>query len=192
MRDLDLKKYSDAIQTSQRINIIGCSGSGKSTFGKKLSAILNIPYIEIDEIFWGPNWHRPEREEFHAKLENKISGDSWILDGNYSKTVDIKWKNVQTVIWIDYSFFRVMSQTFKRAISRMISKQELWPGTGNIETFRNAFFSKDSIILWSLTQFHKVKRKYRRIMKDQNYSHINFIRLKSPKISDKLLEKIQN
>jgi adenylate kinase family enzyme len=192
---MKISKYSklaEIIRNSKRINIVGSSGSGKSTFGKKLSSALNIPYIEIDQIFWGPNWYRPEKEEFHAKLENHISGDTWILDGNYSKTVSIKWKNVQTVIWLDYSFFRIMYQTIRRAISRMISQQELWPGTGNKETFRKAFFSKESIILWSLSQFRKVKNRYRQIMRDPSYSHINFIRLKSPKTSDKLLEKLIN
>ena len=186
----DFKNLSDTILNSKRINIIGCSGCGKSTFSKKLSKILDIPYIEIDQIFWGPNWYRPTKEEFYHKLENRIGGDTWALDGNYSKSAQIKWKNVQTVIWLDYSFPRVISQTMKRAISRMISKQELWPGTGNVETFRNAFFSKDSIILWSLTQFHKIRKKYNKIFKDPQFSHIKFIRLKSPKISDKLLMKL--
>ncbi len=191
MKRPDYQKLSDVIKNSKRINIVGSSGSGKSTFGKKLSSSVGIPYIEMDEIFWGPNWYRPEKEEFYAKIENRITGDSWILDGNYSKSTHVKWKNVQTVIWLDYPYPRIIFQTIRRAISRIISQQEMWPGTENKESFRRAFLSKESIILWSLSNLTKVRKKYKRLMKDPEYSHINFIRLKSNKHSNKLLENIQ-
>jgi len=97
----DIKKY-------KRINIIGTSGSGKSTISKKLANILNYEYIEMDNIFWGPNWSKEEHDIFINKLEKRLQKDSWVLDGNYKKTIPIKWKYTKLVIWIDYSFLRTL------------------------------------------------------------------------------------
>ncbi|MCF6264133.1 MAG: AAA family ATPase [Xanthomonadales bacterium] len=52
----------------KKINIIGTSGSGKSTFAKALSKKLDYPYIEMDAIFWGKNWYWPSDDEFFNKL----------------------------------------------------------------------------------------------------------------------------
>jgi hypothetical protein len=48
----------------------------------------------MDAVFWGPNWHWPGDEEFFTKLKNELSRDAWILDGNYTRTIPIKWENV--------------------------------------------------------------------------------------------------
>jgi hypothetical protein len=72
-----------------------------------------------------------------------------VLDGNYNRSRPVKWRDVDLVVWVDYSFARTLRQAVWRAISRASRGQELWPGTGNCESFRRAFFSRDSIILWT-------------------------------------------
>ena len=66
-----------------RINIVGTSGSGKSTFGKSIAQKLNAPYIQLDELHWKANWEESTDEEFFPKIEKALSSDRWILDGNY-------------------------------------------------------------------------------------------------------------
>ena len=87
-----------------RINVVGSSGSGKSTFAKKLAERLQIPHIEMDQLFWGPDWHWPSDEEFLPRVKEAIAGDRWVLDGNYSRTTQLKWAVADTVIWIDLPF----------------------------------------------------------------------------------------
>ena len=134
------------IQLPRKINVVGTSGSGKSTFSQRLAKVLGHPYIEIDKIFWGPNWYWPSDEEFFAKLKAALKQDSWVLDGNYDRTVPIKWENVEMVIWLDYPFARTLFRALKRAIRRSLTREEIWEGTGNRESFRKSFFSKDSIV----------------------------------------------
>ena len=153
----------------------------KTTFGKNLAAVLSVEYIEMDALFWGKDWYWPSDDEFFPKLAFALEKDQWILDGNYTRTIPIKWKNVDAVIWLDFSFFRTMFQALKRVVSRSITKKELWPGTGNKESFRKSFFSRESILLWTLKTYKKNRIKYKAIMADEQYSHINFIRLKSPR-----------
>ena len=175
----------------QRINVVGSSGSGKSTFSRKLSTILSVTHIEIDAIFWQPNWQEPEEDIFCSKLSAEISPlSNWVLDGNYTRTIPIKWKNVQVVIWLDYSFIRTVFQAIKRAVTHAFSQKELWAGTGNKGTWRR-LFSKDSIVLHTIKTHNKVRRKYELLMSDKSYSHIEFVRFRSPKESGQFLNLIK-
>ena len=96
------------------INVVGTSASGKSTFSKALAAKLNVQYIEMDQLFWKPNWKESNNSEFLSKLKAAISNDGWVLDGNYSRTSSLKWAKVNTIVWIDYSlsrtFFRLLKE----------------------------------------------------------------------------------
>lgn len=163
----------------KRINVIGTSGSGKSTFSKKLSAVLDIPYIEMDSIFWGKDWYWPTDDVFFSDLQQALSQKTWVLDGNYSRTTSIKWKDVDTIIWIDFGFIRTLYQACSRALKRLITQEELWPGTGNRESLKK-LLSKDSIVLWTLKNYKKTRIKYQKLMVDDSYQHIEFIRLTSP------------
>jgi len=169
------------VNTAKNINVVGTSASGKSTFSKALAAKLNVKYIEMDELFWKPSWQESKNSEFLPKVQAAILNDGWVLDGNYSRTSSLKWARVQTVIWIDYSLSRTVFQAFKRAIQRIVSKREIWPNTGNVESFQKTFLSRKSIILWTLQNYHSNRKKYLGIMTSDEYSHINFVRLKSPK-----------
>lgn len=169
------------MNTAKNINVVGTSASGKSTFSKALAAKLNVKYIEMDELFWKPNWQESNNSEFLPKVQAAISNDGWVLDGNYSRTSSLKWTRVHTVIWIDYSLSRTVFQAFKRAIQRIVSRREIWPNTGNVESFQKTFLSRKSIILWTLQNYHSNRKKYLGIMTSDEYSHINFVRLKSPK-----------
>ena len=170
-----------------RINVIGTSGSGKSTLALKLAEKLKSRYIELDRLFWNPNWQPVELDIFKQRVADEIAKepgrpDRWILDGNYSsKTEAIKWARATTVIWLDYSFGRTLKQATSRAFQRAWQQTEIWPGTGNRESFSKLFFSHDSIVLWTLISYHKVRRRYAAKMSSEQFAHIDFVRLQNPR-----------
>jgi adenylate kinase family enzyme len=174
-----------------RINVIGTSGSGKSTFGKTLAQKLGCPYVEMDQLFWGRDWHWPSDEVFFERLRNAISSDKWVLDGNYTRTLPIKWEKVEMVIWLDYSFSLTLWQAVQRAFKRAWSGKEIWEGTGNRESFRKSFFSNDSIILWTIRTHKSVRTKYESYLNDPKYSHIEFVRIKNRKDASIFLDKVR-
>lgn len=173
-----------------KINVVGTSSSGKSTVSRKLSEILSIPYVEMDALFWGPNWEPTTFRELCEKLRLALNVDSWILDGNYTRTTPIKWENATTVIWLDFSFIRSLLQSLKRAIKRIIDREELWPGTGNIETL-GGLFSKDSIVLYTIKTHRRVRKKYETYIESNYYPNIQFIRLRSPKQVKSFLARVK-
>ena len=174
----------------KRINIIGTSGSGKSTFSKRLAEVLDYPHYEMDALFWKPDWRESTDEEFFAALRKATAGSHWILDGNYNRTIAVKWANADTVIWIDYSFSRTVVQAIKRALVRSITRKEIWQGTGNKESFQKNFLSKDSVLLWTIKTYKRNKERYEELMRDSEFQHINFVRLTTPSEARRFIESL--
>ncbi|QLK63511.1 adenylate kinase (plasmid) [Enterobacteriaceae bacterium Kacie_13] len=165
-----------------KINVIGTSGSGKSTVARGISEKLNIPYIQLDALFWRADWQGTPDEIFFAKIEESLSDKTgWVIDGNYKRTQSIKWRDVDMIVWVDYAFARTLYQAVRRAATRALGQEEIWPGTGNRETFRKSFFSRDSIILWTLKTYQKNRRQYQALLTDARWQHVRFVRLRSPK-----------
>lgn len=172
----------------KRINVIGTTGSGKSTFAKRLAERLGYPCIQMDQLFWKSDWVECSDEEFIPKVESAVSGELWVLDGNYSRTNEIKWKSADTIIWLDYSYPRTFFQLLRRTVGRSLTKEELWPGTGNKESFGKAFMSKDSIFIWFFRCYKLNKIRYVALHSLPEYRHIQFVRLRSPKEAKIFLE----
>jgi adenylate kinase family enzyme len=178
-------------KTLSRVNVVGTSGSGKSTLAKRLSQVLGLPYVEMDKVFWGQDWAWPSDEEFFSNLRKALGGEGWVLDGNYTRTIPIKWEKIDLVVWLDYSFSRTLFQAVKRAVARSWSQEELWEGTGNRESFRRSFFSKKSIIWWTITTHGKMRAKYEKILVEERFSHIQFVRLRSHAEAEKFLGEVK-
>jgi len=100
----------------QKVLIIGCCGAGKSTFSKKLQSILNVELIHLDRYYHKPNWEEPKKEEWERIVNNLIKKPSWIMDGTYIESLDIRIEKCDTLIYLDYSilkcFFRVVKRVF--------------------------------------------------------------------------------
>ena len=173
-----------------RINVIGTSGSGKTTFGRQLAEAIDHPFIEMDAEFWGPDWSFPPDEEFFPRLKNILEREKWVLDGNYTRTMGFKWNRVQAVIWLNYSYPRTVFQALKRALTRLFDQDELWPGTGNRENLK-MLFSKDSIVWWTISKYHRHVKRNMGYIEDEKYSRIKFHRIRSPQEAKQFLEIVE-
>jgi hypothetical protein len=92
----------------------------------------------MDALYWKSGWQEPVYAEFMAKVEAVTRQPRWVLDGNYSRTQPIKWKQVQQVIWVDPLLPRTLWRVTARTIRRAFSREELRPGTGNRESLARA------------------------------------------------------
>lgn len=99
-----------------RIMIIGCPGSGKTTLAKQLALKLNIPLIHLDVLHWRDNWQEVPKEEFDDLLLQAIQKDKWIVDGNYDSTINLRLKYSDTVIYLDYPRLVCLLGVLKRLI----------------------------------------------------------------------------
>ncbi len=86
----------------KKVIVIGCPGSGKSTFSRELSKLTGIPLFYLDMIFHKPDKTICSEEEFDTKLNQIMANDEWILDGNYARTLPLRFSQCDTVFWLDY------------------------------------------------------------------------------------------
>lgn len=85
----------------QRIILIGSGGSGKSTLARQIGAVLSLPVIHLDALFWQPGWVETPRPEWEALQRELVARDRWVIDGNYGHTLDIRLAAADTVIFMD-------------------------------------------------------------------------------------------
>lgn len=175
-----------------KINLIGTSGSGKSTLARRLAAELQLPYIEMDTLYWRPDWQGTPDEALFDRLEQRLGATpGWVLDGNYNRTRAIKWREVDLVVWVDYGFARTLRQAVLRAARRAWTQQELWPGTGNRESFRRSFFSRESVLLWTIKTWRSNRARYEADMANPQFAHIRFVRITSRRQADELVARLR-
>ena len=85
-----------------KVIVIGPSGGGKSTFSKALHKITNIPLFHLDIIFWNSDKTTVEKTVFLDRLLKIIQKDTWIIDGDYASTMELRMRECDTVIFLDY------------------------------------------------------------------------------------------
>lgn len=86
----------------KKVIIIGCPGSGKSTFARRLNSITNLPLFYLDMMFWNKDKTTVSKEMFLHRLENAMSNSEWIIDGNYMSSMEMRIKECDTVFFLDY------------------------------------------------------------------------------------------
>ena len=84
-----------------RILIIGSSGAGKSTFARQLGEITGIEVVHLDKIYWRPNWVEMPKDQWRKTVAHLLAGDTWIMDGNYGGTMEMRLAACDTVIFLD-------------------------------------------------------------------------------------------
>ena len=87
----------------KRIVVIGCPGSGKSTFSRSLSSKTEIPLFHLDMMFWNSDRTTVGKTVFKQRLSNVMQLDEWIIDGNYQSTMELRLQECDTVFFLDYS-----------------------------------------------------------------------------------------
>ena len=106
-----------------KILIIGCAGSGKTTLANQLNIITKIPIIHMDNHYWTANWGRKSDAEWNEIVEKLCQQPQWIMDGNYSKTMLTRFKHASTVIYLDMPRWKCMTRVIIRRFRLFYNKR---------------------------------------------------------------------
>jgi len=90
----------------QRVLIIGCSGSGKTTLSRALAERTGLPTVSLDAHYFDPNWKEPTTEVWRERVRELAAAETWLMDGNYSGTFDLRMPRADTVIFVDQPTWR--------------------------------------------------------------------------------------
>jgi adenylate kinase family enzyme len=111
---MDINNSIARLASAQRILVLGSSGSGKTTFAIRLGQILNIEPIHLDACFWKPGWVNTPKSEWREIVSSLVQQDSWIMDGTYESTLDIRIPAADAIILIDRSRWGCLWRILKR------------------------------------------------------------------------------
>jgi len=110
------------------------------------------------------------------------------VDGNYHVVRDLTIEQAETVVWLDYPLIIPLWRVIRRTIGRIVTHAELW--NGNRETWRGAFFGRDSLILWILKTHRVRRREFTAVFNAPEHAHRTLIRLRSPRATAHWLKGI--
>ena len=141
----------------QRVNVLGVSGSGKSTTGRALAASLGVPYVELDELHHGPNWTEASAEDLRAKVEPVVAQPQWVIDGSYrAKLGTLVLERADTVVWLDLPIHVWLPRLARRTFTRMLTREKLF--NGNREQLRN-LCERPNIFGWAWRRHFEHRRE---------------------------------
>lgn len=101
----------------KKVLVIGSSGAGKSTFSRRLGEVTGLPVIHLDVLFWNPKWVETPKDEWSKKVEKAVRGDNWIVDGNFSGTMEMRLRECDTVIFLDFPRTVCVYRILKRVLT---------------------------------------------------------------------------
>src|SRR5437773_11076868 len=100
----------------KRVLVIGPGGAGKSTFARRLAERTGLPLIHLDRLYWRRGWQPTPEEEWRAKVQEIARGETWIMDGNYGGTLDLRLEACDTVVFLDVSRIVCLWRVLKRQV----------------------------------------------------------------------------
>lgn len=124
----------------KRVLIVGCPGAGKSTLAKELAEATRLPVVHLDRHYWQPGWQRPDSASWQKTVEKLAAQSEWIMDGNYSGTLEQRLASADTLIHLDYTTSLCLWRVIRRTVSGLGRNRGDQLAPGCPERFDWAFF----------------------------------------------------
>lgn len=147
-------------------------------FSRQLAKALGCPRVELDELFWGPNWTPKPQDAFQRLTAAAAAEACWVVEGNHGRVRDLLWPRATTIIWLNYGFPTIFFRALRRTLMRNITGETLWHG--NRESLARSFFSRDSILVWVATTFWRRRREFNALRASGKYPRVSWVEFRRP------------
>ena len=171
---------TSAESLGRRVIVVGATNSGKSTLAARLADALGAPFVELDALYWKPDWVESEDDEWHPRLREVAEQDAWVVAGNYWRhTTPILWPHAETIVWIDLPLRVTLPRIFARSWRRWRSGELLW-GTNRERFFPQLkVWGPNSLVRFAFQANGSMRRRYVWAMTQPEFAHLRWVRLRS-------------
>jgi adenylate kinase family enzyme len=172
-----------AVKESRRWLLLGAGGSGKTTLAVELGRILSLPLIHLDRHYWGPGWVAPPDDVWEARVRKLVQQDEWIMDGNYSRTLDLRLPRAQAVILLDPPTVVSLSGVIRRGLFQR--------GRGRIDLPDGCQEHAPSAEFLRYVVSYKWRSRPKVLNKVRGASHVRFFHLRSRGEAQRFLRELR-
>jgi energy-coupling factor transporter ATP-binding protein EcfA2 len=183
------------LRDCHRILILGRTGSGKTTLARELAGLVDVPHVELDSLYFGPNFSTAPLPVLRERTSAAIAGERWVTDGNKKAVRDLVWPRADTVVWLDYPVVVSLWRLGKRALWRTSKiKAEASGGgsssAGSAESVPRQMLSAAKGVLTALRSHRGQRREYPRLFARPENQHLAVVRLRSPRATRRWLARV--
>lgn len=163
----------------QRIHIIGTPGAGKTTLARRLAQQFDMPFVELDALFWGPHWLPAESQVFRRRVRSAVRDPRWVACGNHLSARDLVWARADAVVWLDYPYRIGLSHLLRRGFDKVAINSRLW-----LRGQRAPAFSHDSLLLYGFRARQERRADFGTLLAQREFAHLKVLRFRQPEEKD--------
>ena len=180
----------DSLAGCERILVLGRTGSGKTTLARELAAALRVPHVELDALYFGPDFSTAPLALLRERTSAAIAGDRWVTDGNKRAVRDLVWPRADTIVWLDYSLGVSLWRLSKRARWRTSELRAEATRTGRRARLPKQLLAATKGVLTALRSHTGQRREYERLFASPANAHLAVVRLRSPRAAREWLARV--
>src|SRR3954447_15869821 len=178
-----------ALAAGERILVLGRTGSGKTTLARELAAALGVPHVELDSLYFGPEFSTAPLSVLRKRTTAAIAADRWVTDGNKRAVRDLVWPRADTIVWLDYPLGVSLWRLAKRACRRTSALKAQAVKSGAESGLRTQLLAAARGVLTALRSHAGQRREYTRIFAEPANQHLAVVRLRSPRATHQWLAR---
>lgn len=160
----------------KKFALFGPPASGKSTIAQKLSAALDIPHTDLDEILFTEHGPLP-LDEFRSKAATATSEEAWVVEGNYSKLADVVWHRADVLVWLDLPLPLIVRRIVWRSLRQLTGLDT--SAQAQRLTWNRAFFARRSLLRTAVRKYRNNRPRYARQIAETTALGIPVVRLRN-------------
>src|SRR3954454_12105793 len=180
---------SSSLAPSAPTVIPGRTWSGKTTLARQLAAALHVPHVELDSLYFGPEFSTAPLPLLRERTSAAIAGERWVTDGNKRAVRDLVWPRADTIVWLDYPLGLRLWRLAKRARGRASALKAQAVKSGAESGLRTQLLAAARGVLTALRSHAGQRREYTRIFAEPANQHLAIVRLRSPRATRQWLAR---
>ena len=184
------REPSSSLDGCKRILVIGRTGSGKTTLARDIAAALEVPHVELDSLYFGPNFSTVPESVLRERVATAIEEDHWVTDGNKRAVRDLVWPRADTIIWLDYPAAVTLWRLGRRATRRTASLRTEAAKAGQTRDLPRQLIAGAKAVLTALRSHTGQRREFPQLFAAPENQHLAVVRLRSPRATQRWCDRV--